>query len=526
MPRAPRLGAVAAVLAGSVLLSRVLGYVREIVLAGKFGATATSSAYYAAFQIPDLLNYFLAGGALSIAFVPYYTRVLAADGPAAAERLLAKVTGTMGALTVAVTVLLWWQAEALVALQFPRFSPETQALTVRLTRIVLPAQIFFITGGILRAALMSQGRFATQALAPLLYNGAIIIGGLAFADSIGAEGFAWGALVGAAVGAFGVAWIDAIVGLRMRTWFRFAPFDAQVRAYIAVAAPLMLGLSLSATDEWYDRWFGGLLAAGTIAQLTFARRLMQLPVAVVGQPIATAVLPTLSRLWSEGRREALGDVMRTALQVGIGLSAIAAGASFVLAVPIVAVVYRRGAFGADDVAAVALLLQVFSVGVPAWVVQQIAVRAFYARGDTWRPMLLGTFVSLGAIPVYLALGPRFGGAGLAAAGALAMTFNALATLVLARLLHGGPSLGPIAGSFVRALGIAALAALPAAALLRGGETAAAESTAVALRQLAMGCAVYGAISLLLVFLLGDAPLRDNVRRLARRFRRAPAAPPA
>ena len=99
MPRAPRLTAVAALLAGSVLLSRVLGYVREAVLARELGASAATDAYYAAFQIPDLLNYFLAGGALSIAFVPFYSRVLAQQGDEAAEQLLAKVTGTMGALS-------------------------------------------------------------------------------------------------------------------------------------------------------------------------------------------------------------------------------------------------------------------------------------------------------------------------------------------------------------------------------------------------------------------------------------------
>ena len=300
MKSTPRLTAVTMVLAGSVLLSRVLGYAREAVLARELGASAATDAYYAAFQIPDLLNYFLAGGALSIAFVPFYTRVLAKDGPAAAEALLAKVTGTMGALTLAATVVLWWQAEALIALQFPRFSPETQALTVRLTRIVLPAQVFFIAGGILRAALMAHGRFATQALAPILYNGAIIIGGLAFGPTYGAEGFAWGALVGAAFGAFGVAWLDTHYGLHSRAWFRVAPFDKQVVHYLVIAAPLMLGISLTTTDEWYDRWFGALLASGTIAHLTYARRLMQLPVAVVGQAIATAALPTLSRLWSAG----------------------------------------------------------------------------------------------------------------------------------------------------------------------------------------------------------------------------------
>ena len=514
MPRAPRLGAVAAVLAGSVLLSRVLGYVREAVLARELGASAATDAYYAAFQIPDLLNYFLAGGALSIAFVPYYSRVLAQQGAAAAELLLAKVTGTMGPPVAARRVV---ASEALRP--HSRASLPDEAYVRSRESSSRPRSLH--TGGSAAPCVAGASDKGPRAAS---YKGAIIIGGLRLRPQR-RRGLAWGAgrrcrgLAG---------WRDrrTIVELRMRTWFRFAPFDPQVRAYIAIAIPLMLGLSLSATDEWYDRWFGGLLVAGTVAQLTFARRLMQLPVAVVGQAIATAALPTLSRLWSEGRREQLDAVMRTTLQVGIGLSVIAAGASFVLAVPIVAVVYRRGAFGAEDVAAVALLLQVFSVGVPAWVVQQIGVRAFYARGDTWRPMLLGTFVSLGAIPLYLALGPRYGGAGLAGAGALAMTFNALATLGLARRLHGGPALGPLAASFARACGIAALAALPVMALLRGTEAAAAESTAAALRDLAMGGAVYGAISLFLVFLLGDAPLRDSIRRLARRLRRAPAAPPA
>ena len=520
MPRAPRLTAVAALLAGSVLLSRVLGYVREAVLARELGASAATDAYYAAFQIPDLLNYFLAGGALSIAFVPFYSRVLAQEGAAAAELLLAKVTGTMGALTLAATVVLWWQADALVALQFPRFAPETQVLTVRLTRIVLPAQIFFITGGILRAALMAQGRFATQALAPLFYNGAIIAGGLLLAPRLGAEGFAWGALVGAAFGVFGAAWIETLVLLRHRARLLFAPFDADVLRYLAIAAPLMFGLSLAAFDEWYDRWFGALLATGTVAYLSFARRLMQLPVAVVGQAIATAALPTLSRLWSEGRRDDLAGVMQTALQVGLGLSVLAAAASYVFAAPIVTVVYQRGAFGPGDAAAVADLLRVFSIGVPAWVLQQIAVRAFYARGDTWRPMLLGTAVTLGAIPVYLALGPRLGAAGLAWAGVLAMAANTLGTLLLARRLHGAPDLGRLAASGARAAVIATLAAVAGAASQRGGEGA-----YQALLDLAVGFTAFGLVALALVFLIGDAPLRDAMRRLTRRLARKRAAAP-
>ena len=106
------------------------------------------------------------------------------QGQAAAERLFAVVLGSMTAVSVAATILLWWYADELVRLQFPRFAPETQVLTARLTRIVLPAQIFFITGAIVRAALMAEGRFGAQAAAPLLYNGTIIAAGLMLAPSL------------------------------------------------------------------------------------------------------------------------------------------------------------------------------------------------------------------------------------------------------------------------------------------------------------------------------------------------------
>jgi peptidoglycan biosynthesis protein MviN/MurJ (putative lipid II flippase) len=147
-------------------------------------------------------------------------------------------------------------------------------------------------------------------------------------------------------------------------------------------------------------------------------------------------------------------------------------------------------------------------------VQQIAVRSFYARSDTWRPMLLGSAVSLGAIPVYLALGPRLGATGLAAAGVLAMTANALGTLLLARWLHGAPALGRLAMSGVRAVAITVLAGVPGVLLQRGGP-----GTAGALLDLGLGGAAYAAAALGLVFVIGDAPLRDAVRRMVQRIAR-------
>lgn len=515
-PRAARFYGAAALLAASVLLSRVLGFLRDVVLAAKLGAGPEADAYQAAFQLPDMLNYFLAGSALSIAFIPFYTRMRAASGPAAGERLVATVLGTTTALAALATLLLWWQADALVDRLFDDFAPDTRALTARLTRIVLPAQIFFVAGGIVRAVLMAHDRFLPQALAPLLYNAGIIAGGLLFGSALGAEGFAWGALVGAFAGPLLAPLLDARrAGLRIG--FRVAPLDASFRRYLWVAAPLMLGLSLLTVDEWYDRIFGDGLGEGTIARLAYARKLMLLPVAVVGQAIATAALPTLSRLWAEGRRQELDRTLLESLRVGLGLALLAGGASFVLAFPAVQVVYERGAFTRLDSIRTASLLAVFALAVPAWITQQIAVRAFYARGDTWRPMLLATGVAVAAFPLYSDLGGRLGPEGLALAGVLAMGANALLTLGLARLVYRGPALAALVFAGLRGLAISGVAAMAAELTLlwRAAEPR-------PFPDLIAAGSVYAALAGVAVVAFGDAPLKVFLRRrLARLLRRRP-----
>lgn len=513
-----RLSAAALLLASSVLLSRVFGYAREALLAYRVGAGQATDAYYAAFQIPDLLNYLLAGGALSIAFLPLYTRHLARGDAAAADHLLATVLGTLGVAATAATVALWWWAAPLVALQFPRFDAPTQALTVHLTRVVLPGQIFFIVGGIINATLLARGRFGAAAAAPLLYNAGIIAGGLFLSPQldVGVEGFAWGALVGAAVGPLLAPLLAARGRVRLR--LRVAPTDRAFLRYLLVALPLMFGQTLLTVDEWYGRWFGALLGAGTVAHLGYARRLMLVPVAVVGQAIAAAALPTLSRLWAERRTDDLNRVVLRTLQVGTVLAVFGAGAFVVLARPLVVLMYQHGAFTGADTTSVAAILSLISLGVPAWIVQQIVVRAFYARGDTWRPMLLGTVVALAAIPLYLSLGHRFGVLGLAAAGAVGMSVNALATLLLARWLHGAPDLTSLFGTTLRAAVIAIVAAglvdrvvvIDTTSGLRG-----------ALIQLGGGGVLFAAVTLVGTFTLGDDPMRTAVRRVLRRSSKPP-----
>ncbi|MCB9652824.1 MAG: murein biosynthesis integral membrane protein MurJ [Deltaproteobacteria bacterium] len=546
MTRARKLGATAALLAGSVLLSRVLGNAREILLAHQIGAGAETDAYNAAFQIPDLLNYFLAGGALSVAFLPSYARLVAKGETEAAQRFFGTVLGTLGAIALLATLLLWIFAEPLVDLQFPGFSATTRALTVRMTRIVLPAQVFFITGGIVNATLMALGRFRAQALSPLIYNACIILGGLVLAPSLGAEGFSWGALLGALLGPFLLPLVDLYRGAKLRIAPRFAPTDRALLAYLWLAAPLMLGQTLLTVDEWYGRWFGAMLGAGRVAELGFARKLMLVPVAVVGQAVATAALPTLARLWAERRERELHEVVLDTLRAATGLAILLAGAVIVLAPDLVTVVFRHGAFSADAAVSVGRILSILSLAIPFWVLQQIVTRAFYAREDTWRPMILGTVIAAISIPMYWVLGHRLGVTGLAWAGVIGMTTNAVASLILARVVHGGPSLGAFCGTFARACLISTAASLGAYATLfavdasldavmlwaRGPgpatdlDPSSGMLWVLALVRSAIAGLFFLALSYGLVRLFGDEAMKSALARVVRRFsaRRGRAAP--
>jgi putative peptidoglycan lipid II flippase len=244
---------------------------------------------------------------------------------------------------------------------------------------------------------------------------------------------------------------------------------------------------------------------------------MQVPVAVVGQAIGAAALPALAALYAAGKRVELDRVVLVTLQAGVGLAVLAAVGAFAFAEPLVQLLYQHGAFHVADAEEVARLLAVFALAVPAWVAQQIASRTFYARGDTWRPMALGTAVAVLAIPLYAMLGRRYGAFGLATAGALGMSANALATVLLARRLHGGPALGPLVSSTARAAAVAIAAGAAGHAMLRGDP-----GTLGAVRDLALGGAAFGIVAAAAIALVGDESQRGAVRRMVQRvFRRRP-----
>ncbi len=422
-----RLGVAALIMTTSVLLSRVLGYVRDAVIAARHGATSDTDVYFASFTIPDLMSYMLAGGALYIVFMPMFSDYLHSDREAEGWECFSVVSTTMGTVLACATAAVWVLVPYIVPAVLPGFTPEQVQETVTLTRIVLPAQIFFYLGGMLGATVLARERFAEAALAPLVYNALIIIGGLALGPWLGIAGFSWGALVGAALGPFGLMWWAA--RKRGLTWrWRWSITDENFTKFFLRSLPVMVGFSLVSVDEWLSRYFASGMEEGAISWLQNARRLMLVPVSVLGQAAGQAALPFLSRLHAEGKKEEAASVLADALRV-VGFATLAASAwMWVTSESVIGLFYERGEFTRYDTVSSAMALGYFSIGITFWGLQALVARGFYAMQDTWTPMLLATAALVLALPIYVSLADamRFQGLALATSCGMALTVAVMA----------------------------------------------------------------------------------------------------
>jgi len=416
----------ASIWGASILGSRLIGLVREAVLGRTLGAGAETDAYLCAFRVPDYLNYLLAGGALSIVFIPLFAAHLVNRDEARAWRAFSAVANALGLGMLLLVAGAWfampWLARTLVA---PGFDAANQARLVELSRIVLFAQPFHVVGGLLAAALQARDRHALAALAPLVYNLGIVAGGLLGGSAHGAQGFAWGVVAGSALGPFLLPLLGCLAtGLRWSPRLELGHPD--LRAYLVRSFPIMVGFSIVFLDDWFLGREGSRLGAGAVSELTYAKNLMKVPVGVVGLAASVAAYPTLVRLFGEGKREELKRTLLAALRAVVLLSLLGQVALVVAGPEIVAVVYGRRQLAPEQVHEIASALSWVSLGLAAWSVQSMLARAFYALGNTWLPALLGTGVGVAAYPLYVWLGARSGIDGLALASTLAILSYALA----------------------------------------------------------------------------------------------------
>lgn len=429
------MGAAALIVSAGVLISRILGQLREVIFASLLGATASTDEYVAAFAIPDFLNYLLAGGFLSITFIPILSRYLADDDEAGGWEALSAIIRPVAVGIVGLVVIGWVAAPHVVELLFPRFSPEQIANTTRFTRIILPAQVFFVLGALFSAVQYTKGVFTIPTLAPIIYNLGIIVGGVGYAitnDEASPEGFIWGALAGAFVGNFALQWWGAH-RLGMRLSMRIPWRHPVLKEYLLIAFPLMIGQSIVVLDETFMRVFGQFVSEGAATELNYARRTMLVPVGVIAQAAGVAAYPFLARMFAEGRLHEMKNTVDKALRYVLVLSMAATALVAAMTIPIVRSLFERGEFTKQSTIGTAEALFFYSFAIPVWGGLQILNRAFYARREMWTPVVVGTAATIAAVPLYVILQSTFGLRGVALASTLAL---AIYTGILASVWYG------------------------------------------------------------------------------------------
>jgi putative peptidoglycan lipid II flippase len=488
----------------TITLSRVIGYVREAYIAYAFGAGQQTDAYVAAFTLPDWLNYMVAGGSASITFISIYTRFLAQKREQDAKKTFSIIITVMTTVLVIGTIFAEIFTPQFASWMFHGFNREQMELCVHLTRILLPAQIFFYVGGVVSAVLLSHRLFLFPAFGPLIYNVFIIVGGVIAGRQFGIASLAYGALAGSVAGPF---LINAIGAAKIGAGYQFS-FEVKnpaFREWVRLSIPLMLGVSLVAADDWILRYFAS-SGIGDIARLNYAKRLFAVPIAILGQATGQASLPFFSRLFGEKKFEEFAATVNASVYRVVAASLLISGWMMAIALPLVDLVYRRGHFTLADSGSTALYLYWFSLSLALWAGQGLYARAFYASGNTLTPMVASSLITLASLPIYKLLFHTLSVTGLAIASDVGIAAN---TMVIAFLLHIR-GLVPFAGMNWRELGKAGLVGVVSGGLsfevmrivtLDGSRRA--DFTALALGTLTWGAAVAAGLWLLRSELPGD-----------------------
>jgi len=424
-----------ATVGGWTAASRLLGFVRDILVAAALGAGPAADAFVVALKLPNFLRRLFGEGAFAAAFVPLFAGTLASEGQAAARQVaegaLSVLLAVLAALTV-FTILFMPQAMALLA---PGFldDPVRFPLAVELTRITFPYVMLVCLAAAMSGVLNGLDRFAAAAAAPVLFNLALI-GGVLIAQETGgsvAHGLAWG------VAAAGVLQVLALAVALARAGMPLglpAPrLTPEVRLLLRRMGPGAIGAGVTQINLMVDVIIASFLPAGAIAFLYYADRVNQLPLGVIGTAVGTAVLPRLSREVRAGEGEAATATLNRAIELALLLTVPSAVGLGVAASPIIAVLFGGGAFGYAEVAATAAALTAYATGLPAYVLVKVLAPAFFARGDTRSPVEIAAGCVVLNIGLTLALIGPFSHVGIALATALSAVVNAgLLGLRLAR----------------------------------------------------------------------------------------------
>jgi len=420
----------AGIVAGAVMLSRILGLCRELIFAGLFGAGRGMDAFITAFRAPNLLRDLFAEGALSTAFVTVFSQKIATEGEESAWTLAAKMASLTVVFMSLVSLLGVIFAPQLIYVLAPGFAPDKVLLTVLLTRVMYPFILLVSLAALAMGMLNAKNIFTAPALASSFFNLGSIVGGVVFGWWLDPH-FGERALTGLALGTLLGGLLQLLV--QMPSLYR-AGFhwildcrwrDPGVRQVLSLMLPAVIAASAVQVNVMINSIFASYLGDGPVSWLSFSFRLMQLPLGVFGVAIATVTLPVVSRMAILGDMKQFCFTLARAMRLALFLTLPAAIGLMVLAEPIIALIYQRGKFQILDTLHTAEALQFYALGLVAYSCIKVLTPAFYSINHRWTPMTI-SFISIAfnfCFNLFFIFHLKMGHKGLALSTALAAILN-------------------------------------------------------------------------------------------------------
>lgn len=415
-----------ATVSGLTLVSRILGFVRDFVIARTFGAGVETDAFFVAFRLPNLLRRMFAEGAFSQAFVPILAEYKNRQGDEAAHQLVSRVATVLGLVVTAVSLLGIFAAPLIIYVSAPGFSadPDKFALTVELTRITFPYILFMSLVALAGGVLNTWSRFAIPAVTPVLLNLAFIAMALFAAPYFDPPvlALAWAVFIGGVLQV--LLQLRPLTRIGMLPRFDLKLSDPGVRRVVTLMLPAMLGVSVAQVSLVINTIFASFLESGSVSWLYYADRLMEFPAGLLGVALGTILLPSLSRLHAGERHDEFSSMLDWGLRLTLMLTLPAALALALLAVPLIATLFYHGAFTGEDVLQTRLALVAYSVGLTGLILVKILAPGFYARQDIRTPVRFAVITLIATQLMNLAFVVPLKHAGLALAIGLASLLNA------------------------------------------------------------------------------------------------------
>jgi putative peptidoglycan lipid II flippase len=376
----------------SLFLSRLLGLLRDTVIASHFGLLSANDSYRIAVQIPDLIFMLIAGGGLSSAFIPVFSEFWYTDRRKEAWRVFSVVVTVCSIIALLLIAIAWALTPAIVE-RYAHGRADVIPAAILMSRIMLPAQFAFLIGSILLATLYARRQFLGPGLAPNVYNIGIIVGAAVLPGifGFGIIGVAWGALAGAFIGN-----ILLPVVMMLPQGGSFIP-SLDVRApgvskFFKLLLPVILGFSLPSMVNLVTQYFASPYGPGSNTVLSYSNNLMQAPLGIFGQSLALGAFPALSQFFAEKRMDLYRDLVSKTLRTVLYLCIPSAVLMFAMAPLLVKIIYGYGKASTDpaQLDLIATCLRIYCIAIPAWCIQPVMMRGFFSLHNTLKPVAIGT----------------------------------------------------------------------------------------------------------------------------------------